>query len=56
MIPWYQYNAWYQRHRDRLVRETGGLVYDSYLDVARRYLLWSHDRPEHPTGRVPRTP
>ena len=56
MIPWYQYNAWYQRHRDRLVRENGGLVYDSYLDVARRYLLWSHDRPEHPTGRVPRTP
>ena len=54
MIPWYEYPAWYRQNRDRLLAENGGLVYDSYLDVARRFLLWSHDRPRHPLGRIPR--
>ncbi len=54
MTPWYRYNAWYQAHRERLIRDNGGLVYDSYLDVARRFLFWSHDVPQHPLGRAPR--
>jgi fatty acid desaturase len=53
-IPWYEYPAWYRENRDRLVRENGGLVYASYLDVARRFLFRSHDTPRHPTDRVPR--
>jgi fatty acid desaturase len=54
MIPWYQYPAHYRANRDRYVQENGGLVYDGYLDVCRRFLLRSHDRPRHPTDRVPR--
>ena len=53
-IPWYRYPAYYRENRERLVQENGGLVYDSYLDVARRFLLSSHDKPKHPVGRVPR--
>jgi fatty acid desaturase len=54
MIPWYRYPGWYRENRDRLVAENGGLVYDGYGEVARRFLLWSHDRPPHPTDRAPR--
>lgn len=53
-IPWYRYPAFYRANRERLVQENGGLVYDSYLDVARRFFLSSHDKPKHPVGRVPR--
>ena len=49
-IPWYRYPAFYRANRERLVQENGGLVYDSYLDVARRFLLSSHDKPKHPAG------
>lgn len=55
MVPWYQYPACYRQNRERLVAENGGLVYDGYLDVARRYLFSAHHRPPHPTGRVPRS-
>lgn len=54
-IPWYRYHAVYREHRDRLIAENGGLLYDGYLDVARRFLLTSHDHPRHPTDRVPRS-
>jgi fatty acid desaturase len=53
-IPWYRYPAWYREHRARLVAENGGLVYDSYLDVARRFLFTAHDTARHPTDRVSR--
>lgn len=53
MIPWYEIPAWYRANRERLLRENGGLVYDGYLDVARRYLLTAHDTPVHPHGRAP---
>jgi fatty acid desaturase len=53
MIPWYQYNARYRLIRERLIAENQGLVYDSYLDVARRYLFRPYDALLHPTGRVP---
>jgi fatty acid desaturase len=53
MIPWYQYNARYQMDRARLIAENEGLVYDSYLEVARRYLFRPYDALLHPLGRVP---
>lgn len=53
MIPWYAYNARYRLHRQRLIAENGGLVYDSYFEVARRFLFRAHDEPEHPEDRVP---
>jgi fatty acid desaturase len=52
-LPWYRIPAWYRENRERLIRENGGLVYDGYLDVARRYLLRPHDRLLHPNDRVP---
>ena len=56
MMPWYEIPAWYRVNRARLLEENGGLVYDGYLDVARRYFLRRHDRPEHPTNRAPYAP
>lgn len=52
-IPWYQYIGRYREIRERLLRENGGLVYDTYFDVARRFLFRPHDEHMHPTGRVP---
>lgn len=53
MMAWYKIPTWYRQNRERLVRENGGLVYDGYLDVARRFFLKGYDRPQHPTGRAP---
>ncbi|MFO1466985.1 MAG: fatty acid desaturase [Steroidobacteraceae bacterium] len=52
-IPWYRYNEHYRRERTRLIAENGGLVYQGYADLARRYLFWPHDVLVHPTGRAP---
>jgi fatty acid desaturase len=52
-IPWYQYIKHYRQVRERLLRENGGLVYDTYFEVARRFLFRVHDDHMHPTGRVP---
>jgi len=54
-LPWYELPAWYRRHRDRLIRENGGHLYDGYLDVIRRYFLTPHHDPLHPTDRAPLT-
>lgn len=54
LMPWYEYNARYRQIRDELIAANGGLVYSSYFDVARRYLLRAHDAIEHPTDGVPR--
>jgi fatty acid desaturase len=53
LIPWYRYNARYRLLRPQLIADNGGLVYATYFDVARRFLFWPHDQPQHPTGRVP---
>ncbi|HEY2807397.1 MAG TPA: fatty acid desaturase, partial [Steroidobacteraceae bacterium] len=53
LIPWYEYPARYRMARERLLKSNGGLVYQTYFDVSRRYLFWPHDRLLHPTGRVP---
>jgi len=48
VMPWYEIPRWYRANRERLVRENGGMVYDGYLDVARRFLLREHDVVRHP--------
>jgi fatty acid desaturase len=52
-VPWYRLPATYRRHRAELVERNGGLVYDGYGDVFRRFLARPHDTPVHPTGRAP---
>ncbi|HTR12149.1 MAG TPA: fatty acid desaturase [Roseiarcus sp.] len=47
-IPWYLLPKFYRLNRAALIARNGGLVYRSYLDVARRYLLSPHDAPVHP--------
>jgi fatty acid desaturase len=54
-LPWYKIPGWYRENRDRLISENGGLVYDGYADVARRYLFKPHDALLHPLGRAPMT-
>jgi fatty acid desaturase len=51
-LPWYQYIGRYRRERERLIAQNGGLVYNSYFDVARRFLWRPHDGHPHPMGRV----
>ena len=53
LIPWYEYPARYRMARARLLKSNGGLVYQTYFDVSRRYLFRPHDRLLHPTGRAP---
>ena len=47
-LPWYEIPAWYRLNREAVAAHNGGLVYRSYFDVARRYLLRPHDAPLHP--------
>ena len=42
-MSWYELPAWYRLNRAALIERNGGLIYSSYFDVARRYLLRSHD-------------
>ncbi|MBD9544399.1 fatty acid desaturase [Ensifer sp. ENS04] len=50
-VPWYRIPALYQRHKQTLVLINGGLIYDGYLDVARRYFFKPHDDLRHPLHR-----
>lgn len=52
-VPWYRLPKLYRENRDALILENGGLVYNGYRDVVRRFLLRRHDVPVHPLGRVP---
>ncbi|WOJ89044.1 fatty acid desaturase [Methylocapsa polymorpha] len=47
-LPWYRIPGWYQKHRETLIAKNGGVVYDGYLDILRRYLFAPHDGPVHP--------
>jgi len=47
-LPWYEIPRLYRAHRDALIAGNGGLVYDGYLDVARRHLVTPHHAPVHP--------
>lgn len=53
LLPWYAYPGAYRVRREELLRMNGGLLYRTYFDVARRYLLKAHDAAVHPTGRAP---
>ncbi len=50
LMPWYALPRWYRLNRERLVARNGGLVYDGYAEVARRYLLTPHHVAVHPFG------
>ena len=47
-LPWYRLPAWYRLNRAAIIERNGGLVYETYFDVARRYLFRAHDAPLHP--------
>ena len=47
-LPWYQIPEFYRLNRAALIEQNGGLVYNGYFDVARRYLLARHDNTIHP--------
>ncbi|MBX5204077.1 fatty acid desaturase [Rhizobium sp. NZLR1] len=47
-VPWYRLPKVYRRNREELIRSNGGLVYDGYWEIARRFFLKPHDDPTHP--------
>ena len=55
-LPWYEIPRWYRLNRAAVLARNGGLVYRSYFDVARRYLLAPHHEPVHPTQSDPGVP
>jgi fatty acid desaturase len=52
-MPWYALPRWYRVNRAALIERNGGLVYDSYSDIVRRYLLRPHDQALHPHREAP---
>jgi fatty acid desaturase len=50
-MPWYALPRWYRLNRAALIERNGGLVYDTYFDVIRRYFLRPHDQSLHPRPR-----
>jgi fatty acid desaturase len=55
-LPWYRIPSFYRTHRAEIIRANGGLVYNGYLDVARRYLTTPHHRGPHPGFAAMRAP
>jgi fatty acid desaturase len=53
-VAWYRLPGLYRKHRTALIRENGGLVYDSYREVFGRFFLRRYSVPVHPLGRVPK--
>lgn len=47
-ISWYRLPSVYRRNREALIDTNGGLVYNSYWDIARRFFLKPHDDITHP--------
>jgi fatty acid desaturase len=47
-MPWYALPRWYALNRQALVERNGGLVYMTYFDILRRYLVRPHDQALHP--------
>ena len=52
-LPWYRLPQWYRDNRAEILDDNGGLRYEGYGDVFRRFFLAPHDRPAHPLGRAP---
>lgn len=47
-ISWYRLPRIYRDNRETLIRSNGGLVYNGYWDIMRRFFLKPHDDPTHP--------
>jgi fatty acid desaturase len=47
-MPWYKIPALYKDNRDAFIKLNGGLVYNGYLEVARRFFFKPHHEPVHP--------
>ena len=47
-LSWYKIPRLYKAHRDDFIRLNGGMVYNGYFDVARRYFFSPHHQPVHP--------
>jgi fatty acid desaturase len=47
-VPWYRLPRVYRENREAVLAMNGGLVYDGYGEVFRRFLLRRHDHPVHP--------
>jgi fatty acid desaturase len=48
-LAWYRLPAAYRAQRAALAEANGGLVYQGYGEVARRFLVRAHDAPLHPS-------
>ncbi|WP_205692029.1 fatty acid desaturase [Caulobacter soli] len=48
--PWHSLPAFYAKDRERLLRANGGLVYDGYGEIVRRFLFRRHDRAVYPAS------
>jgi len=47
-LPWYKLPAAYRANRSKIIAANGGLVYNGYWDVIRRYALSAHHAGPHP--------
>ena len=47
-LPWHALPRHYRRHRRRLLEENGGLHYQGYREIARRFGWRPVDQPAHP--------
>lgn len=47
-LAWYKIPRLYKAERDAFIRLNGGLVYNGYWEVARRYFFRMHHQPVHP--------
>jgi fatty acid desaturase len=47
-LPWYEIPAYYQRHRDRLLKENCAYLVKGYGAIARRWLLRPKEPVRHP--------
>lgn len=52
-VPWYKLPKLYRDNREVVLKENGGLLYNGYADVFRRFFIKRHDQAVHPLGRVP---
>lgn len=49
-LAWWRLPHRYRQHREALLSANGGLVYNGYGEVARRFLLRAHDKVTHPSS------
>jgi fatty acid desaturase len=47
-LPWYEIPAYYQRHRDRLLKENCAYLVKGYREIARHWLLTPKEPVRHP--------